>query len=312
MNDPTMASPSLGLHCCGLSHRYGRVHALDKLSLEVAAGESIGLVGRNGAGKSTLLRCILGIERPDSGHVESVPPLAGATLLELVGFVPDRLSAYDWMTCGSAIEFMARVQPRFDRAWSDHLVQLLAIDRAARVTTLSRGMEARLAIVLGISHRPALVLLDEPLLGADAVSHDAVLEALAAMRAETGCSMMMASHQLGDLARLTDRVVFIDRGRIVESVPTDELACASARIIVNGVDASWHPSFATILVRTSGNTATITVARAPEAAVASIRAHFPDADVQVVTLSIIEACADRMRALEPDCVRPAHSVLQAN
>jgi ABC-2 type transport system ATP-binding protein len=289
----------LGLRCTGLSVRYGRVRALDGLRLDVAPGESVGLVGRNGAGKSTLFRSILGMERLDGGEVAAMPSTASrAAFLARVGFVPDRLSAYDWMTCGSALDFTARVQPGFDRAWSDHLVSTLGIDRRARVTELSRGMEARLAVALGVSHRPGLVLLDEPLLGVDAVTHDGVLEALARLRAETGCSMLVASHQLGDLARLTDRVAFIDRGRVTESVATDELAGGSHRLIVRGAAESWRPAFPSILVRRSGDAVTVTVAGGHEGAAASIRAEFPNAEVQVVRLSIIEACADRLRALE--------------
>ncbi|MFO0783868.1 MAG: hypothetical protein U0636_09320 [Phycisphaerales bacterium] len=117
-----------------------------------------------------------------------------------LGFVPDSLSAYDWMTVEEQWTDVAAMQPHFDAAWNQDLMRLLALDRSARIRSLSRGMQARLVFVLGLSHWPALVLLDEPLLGVDAVSHDAVLEVLARHAGGAGgCTMLIASHQLADL-----------------------------------------------------------------------------------------------------------------
>jgi ABC-2 type transport system ATP-binding protein len=220
------------------------------------------------------------------------------SFLANTGFVPDQLGAYDWMTCGSAIEFVARLQPNFDRAWSDRLVRALAIDRAARVTDLSRGMQARLAFVLGLSHRPGLVLLDEPLLGVDVVTHDVVLELLASLRAETGCTLLVASHQLGDLARLTDRVAFMDRGRIHSIVDTESLTGGTCRLAVRGVPADWAPPVPSILVRRGDEAVVVTVDGDGHAVAAEIRGAHAEARVDVTVLSINEACADRMRALE--------------
>jgi ABC-2 type transport system ATP-binding protein len=290
--------PSLALHCRGLKLRFGRVHALDGLDLDIASGESVGIVGRNGAGKSTLFRCIVGAELSDAGTVTTRPALDRLEFLSRTGFVPDTLSAYDWMTAGDAIRFVAALQPRFDPAWSAELQRLLGIDPAAPVRSLSRGMQARLAFVLGLSHRPDLVLLDEPLLGVDAVTHDAVLEMLARLRAQSGCTMVVASHQLGDLARLTDRVVFVDRGRVVESVPTDELVTGTRRMIVHGAPADWQPGDAAILVRRESEATVVTIRGDGAALAAALAAAHPGARVEFVDLSINEACADRLRAME--------------
>ena len=288
----------IALRCSGLRVRLGRTQALDGLDLDLAAGDAIGIVGRNGAGKTTLFRCIVGAERPDAGRIDPVPAMDRESFLANVGFVPDQLGAYDWMTCGSAVDFVSRLQPAFDRAWSDRLVRALAIDRAARVTDLSRGMQARLAFVLGLSHRPGLVLLDEPLLGVDVVTHDVVLELLASLRAETGCTLLVASHQLSDLARLADRVVFMDRGRIHATVETEALTGGTCRLTVRGVPADWAPSAESILVRRSEGAVVVTVDGDGHAAASAIRASHECAQVDVTVLSINEACADRMRALE--------------
>jgi len=293
-----LAPSALALRCRGLRVRFGRTDALDGLDLDLAPGDALGIVGRNGAGKTTLFRCLIGAERADAGSVSSSPPMDRESFLANTGFVPDQLGAYDWMTCGSAIEFVARLQPNFDRSWSDRLVRALAIDRAARVTDLSRGMQARLAFVLGLSHRPGLVLLDEPLLGVDVVTHDVVLELLASLRAETGCTLLVASHQLGDLARLTDRVAFMDRGRIHSIVDTESLTGGTCRLAVRGVPADWAPPVPSILVRRGDEAVVVTVDGDGHAVAAEIRGAHAEARVDVTVLSINEACADRMRALE--------------
>lgn len=295
---PNRCGAPFTLRCSGLRVRFGRSVALDGLDLDLPAGDALGIVGRNGAGKTTLFRCIVGAEGLDGGTVSTAPAMDRESFLANTGFVPDQLGAYDWMTCGSAIDFVARLQPAFDRAWSDHLVRALAIDRTARVTDLSRGMQARLAFVLGLSHRPGLVLLDEPLLGVDVVTHDVVLEMLASLRAETGCTMLVASHQLGDLARVTDRVAFMDRGRIRGTVETEVLTGGTCRLVVRGVPEGWAPPVAGILLRHRPGSAVLTVEGDGHAVAAEIRRAHAGAEVDVTVLSINESCADRMHAME--------------
>jgi ABC-2 type transport system ATP-binding protein len=295
---PLFVPSPLALRCSGLRVRFGGTRALDGLDLDLAAGDAVGIVGRNGSGKTTLFRCIVGAETPDEGIVSSVPAMDRGSFLANAGFVPDQLGAYDWMTCGGAIDFVAALQPAFDREWSDQLVRALAIDRAARVTDLSRGMQARLAFVLGLSHRPGLVLLDEPLLGVDVVTHDAVLELLAGLRAETGCTLLVASHQLGDLARLTDRVAFMDRGRIQASVGTESLTGGTCRLTVRGVPEGWEPAMPRILARRQSDATVVTVEGDGHTIAAEIRRAHAGAEVDVTVLSINEACADRLRAME--------------
>jgi ABC-2 type transport system ATP-binding protein len=291
---------AISLRCSDLSLRFGRIRALDGLDLTIARGECVGVVGRNGAGKSTLFRAIIGAETPDAGRVESTPTMSRVEFLARTGFVPDTLTTYDWMTVGQAIAFIASLQPRFDPSWSADLQTLLGIDRSAKVRDLSRGMQARLAIVLGLSHRPDLVLLDEPLLGVDAVTHDAVLEVLARLRSVQGCTMLLASHQLGDLARLTDRVVFLDRGRIVETCETDELVTGTHRLIVHGLPSGWRPptSAAIILARSQGSATILTIRGETQLIRDEIASANPAARIEQVALSIHEACADRLRAME--------------
>lgn len=294
-----VGATALGLVCEDLHVRYGRTHALDGFNLTLEPGASVGLVGRNGAGKSTLFRCIIGAERPDSGTVATTPALKRTHFLARTGFVPDALSAYDWMTVGGAINYVEAVHPRFDGAWSSELVKLLGLRRETKIRALSRGMQARLAFVLGLSHRPDLVLLDEPLLGVDAVSHDSVLEVLARMRSAHGCTMLIASHQLSDLARLTDRVAFMDNGKLVEQIATDELVSRTKRVIIRPAPArDWLPPAHVLLSNERDGALALTVRDYDDATGDALRAALPSANIDIIDLSINEACADRLRAME--------------
>lgn len=333
MNDSmrTSVTPlvtALGVTCTGVTRRYGRVRALDGLDLRVEPGTALGLVGSNGAGKSTLMRAILGLEPLDGGVVRfdggdgaSVRNAAHAERAR-IGFVPDHLSAFDWMTVGSAIDFVRQLQPRFDPKWADEVVAHLRLDRTKRVRSLSRGTQARLAFTLGVAHRPALLLLDEPFLGVDAVSHESILALLARLRDETACTIIVASHGLGDLARLTDRLAFIDRGRVVEEIATEEVAATTKRLIVRPAPTSFEPPPETVYIagpgeatamdgaaetggaggageaNHDGGAMVITVRNFTHALVDRLRSALPDRRIDVVDLTIREACADRMLALE--------------
>jgi ABC-2 type transport system ATP-binding protein len=281
------SSPGSGIHCRSLSIRFGRTQALAGMTLEIAEGEAVGIIGRNGCGKSTLFRCIVGLEVPDQGHVEIGGGLSRLQWLEMLGFVPDTLSAYDWMSCGQAIEFVAAHQPRFDPGWCRELERLLAIDRKAVVRSLSRGMQARLAMVLGLLHNPQYVLLDEPLLGVDVLTQDLALEALSRLRSRAGTTMLIASHQVGDLARI-----------VRESVAAESLMGGTLRVLVRGVPRDWTPPFEVVLSRWIDGAAVLTVEGDAVLVECAIRSQFPDAVVQYLPLSIHDACADRLRAME--------------
>ncbi len=298
-DERTDARGGLGIACSNLRMHYGKTQALDGLDLAVEPGVAMGLVGRNGAGKSTLFRILLGMELPDAGTVKRLPrQLDDRSFLARTGYVPDQLSVYDWMTVGSAIEYVGKLQPRFDSRWSDTLVVDLGLDRTKKVTALSRGMQARLAFVLGLSHRPELLLLDEPLLGVDAVSHDAIPAILARMRSEIGSAMLVASHSLGDLARFTDRIAFMEAGRVVEECATDDLVSQTKRLVLRPEPVAFALPPETIHVTKADGAIVVTVRDFTGDLLERVRATLPNGSIDVIDLTIAEACTDRMRAME--------------
>ena len=202
--------------------RWGRtIRALDGISLEVRRGETLGLIGPNGAGKTTLLSCLLGFLRPDAGVLRIAGrPVDDMWVRARTGYMPERLGfdrdlsghdflAFHWrLAGGDPSQTGARVAAAADR------VGLERRALAQKLRTYSRGMLQRIGVAQATLGDPELLFLDEPASGTDplgvAVVRDRILEAKG-----RGATIVLNSHQLSEVERVCDRVVFIDRGRLV-------------------------------------------------------------------------------------------------
>ena len=201
--------------------RYGNLIAVDGLSLEVRRGEIFGLLGPNGAGKSTTVNLAVGLLTPDEGRVtvgESASP-ADAAARRRIGVAPQALAVYDQLTGRENVEFFGRMYglsggilaTRVD--WALQFVQLA--DRSAdRVVTYSGGMKRRLNLAAALVHDPELLLLDEPTVGVDPQSRNAIFESIETLRAE-GRTIIYTTHYMEEAARLCDRVGVIDHGKLL-------------------------------------------------------------------------------------------------
>ncbi len=224
----------------GVCKRFGAQLALDGVSLEVAAGEVLCLIGASGSGKTTLLRCINQLVRPDAGAIWVDGALvgyrlAGATLHPLreaevarqrraTAMVFQRFNLFPHMTAlGNIMEGPVQVMRR-PRAEAEHEARVLLhrvglADKAgAYPATLSGGQQQRVAIARALAMRPSLILFDEP---TSALDPELVGEVLAVMRelARDGMTMLVVTHELAFAREVADRVVFMDQGRVVEAGP---------------------------------------------------------------------------------------------
>jgi ABC-2 type transport system ATP-binding protein len=209
-----------------LVRRYGDVTVLERLALEVPAGQVLGLLGPNGAGKSTLLRTVAGLHPPDGGRVR----IAGVDLerdpieaRRRLGYAAEEPAFYDELSIAEHLAFVAAVRglrPADGRERAARLLRELALeDRADEpVAGLSHGMRKKLSFAAAFLHRPPVLLLDEALEGFDVAS------ALAAKRAireaaAAGAAVLFASHVVETLERLCDRITILHRGTIVRDLP---------------------------------------------------------------------------------------------
>jgi len=199
----------------------GRV-AVDGVSFAIGRGEIVGVLGPNGAGKTTTVSMISGLLRPDAGEVlVDGTPLAGDTdpRKRRLGLVPQELALYDELSARDNLLYFGGLQavPRaaLDAAIASALKLVGLADRAAhRVSTFSGGMKRRLNLAAGLLHDPDVLLLDEPTVGVDPQSRNAIFDNLEALRA-AGKGLLYTTHYMEEAERLCDRLVVIDQGRVV-------------------------------------------------------------------------------------------------
>jgi len=204
----------------GVTKEFERVVAVSGVSFEVRRGEIFGLLGPNGAGKTTLIRMILGILKPDSGHITfNLDGSDGALAKELVGYLPEERGLYDERRVGETLGYLAQLHGMDRRRarertlyWLDRLG--LSGQLRSRIKELSKGMQQKVQFIAAVLHEPQLVVLDEPFAGLDPPSQDLFLEIINEL-AQEGMTVLLSSHQMGLVESLCDRVFLIHRGRRV-------------------------------------------------------------------------------------------------
>jgi ABC-2 type transport system ATP-binding protein len=205
-----------------LSKRYGDRLAVNAVSFAIAAGETVGLLGPNGAGKTTAIAMISGITRPDGGQVSvgGVRVTQDANVLKRrVGLVPQDLALYDELSAWANLQLFGGLYglgTEHLRQRADEALALvgLAGRRNERVKTFSGGMKRRLNIAGALLHDPDLILLDEPTVGVDPQSRNAIFDNLEALK-RRGKTLLYTTHYMEEAERLCDRVLILDHGRIL-------------------------------------------------------------------------------------------------
>lgn len=209
------------LNLTDLHKRFGEVHAVQGLTLEIRRGEIFGLLGPNGAGKTTTISMATGLLNPDAGSVDldGRGSPAHPAVRALVGVAPQSLSLYDEFTARENLRFFGRlyglVGADLNRRVDALLERVGLADRAdSRVKTFSGGMKRRLNLAVAVIHDPPLLLLDEPTVGVDPQSRNALFELVQAMRTE-GRTIVYTTHYMEEAQKLCDRVAIVDHGRVL-------------------------------------------------------------------------------------------------
>jgi ABC-2 type transport system ATP-binding protein len=210
----------------GLVKRYGSVEALRGLDLTVEPGQVYGFLGRNGAGKSTTLRIIMGITLASGGAVTIFgQPLRGEApaVRRRIGYVAQEQSFYGWMTPLRLGQFVRGFYPTWDDAEYQRLLGLLEIPPGRRIATLSGGTSTKLGLAVALAHRPALLVLDEPTAGMDAVARREFIDLVRAQAQRTGRTTLFSSHLIDEVEMAADTIGIVDGGRMLWQGPTKGL-----------------------------------------------------------------------------------------
>ena len=250
---------------------------LDNLSLDLEAGEVMGFVGPNGAGKSTTLRLAMGMIAPDAGEIRLMGqaiPAAQAAAKRDVGYVSADMRLLPHATLGWHMDFMKSIYPEWDGSYAATLVKRFNLRPEQNARSLSLGERVKAVLLLALARRPRLLILDEPTTGLDPVArHEVISEFMDVLR-DDGRSILFSSHNTVDVERISDRITFIDRGRIVESSNKEDFLDRWRRIHVQLPAGASLPELPNIVGRViDGQFVTLTTDRYCEGLRALIGPH---------------------------------------
>ena len=216
------------LRCAGLRKRFGERLAVDGVSFEIGPGECYGLLGPNGAGKTTTISMICGLVPRDGGEV-TVDGFEGGTLeaKAQVGYVPQDLALYPDLTAAENLTFFGQLYGLGGKELAARIADTLELVGLAerggdRIGTYSGGMKRRANMAAGLLHRPKLLVLDEPTVGVDPQSRNAILETVGRL----GIAVLYTTHYMEEAAKLCDRIGIIDEGRLVAEGSAPQLVRA--------------------------------------------------------------------------------------
>ena len=228
----------------GLTRRFGAKPALDNVSLAVPRGIVFGLVGANGAGKTTLIKHVLGMLKAQAGDVRvfGMDPVAQpAEVLGRIGYVSEEHDLPGWMRVWELLRYYQAFFPKWDPAFADELRSRFELDGSAKIKNLSKGQRARASLLVALSHRPELLVLDEPSSGLDPIVRRDILEAIIRAIADEGRTVLFSSHLLNEVERVSDHVTMINKGKIVFSAALDDIKESHRCLTLRFAEARARP-----------------------------------------------------------------------
>ena len=212
----------------GLGKRYGRTWALRECTLAIPAGHLAALVGPNGAGKTTLMNMLTGLAVPTGGTATVLggQPIGSPAALDGIAFVAQDAPVYLNLSAGDMLHLTRNLNRRFDQRYAQARLAELDIPLEKKAGKLSGGQRAQLALTLALARRPQLLILDEPLAMLDPLARQDFMATVMTSMAEDGVSVLLSSHALAELERVTDYLVLLSGGQVrVTGEVEDLLAC---------------------------------------------------------------------------------------
>jgi ABC-2 type transport system ATP-binding protein len=266
-----------------LVRRYGKVEAVNGLSLMVQPGRCYGFFGRNGAGKTTTIKCLLNLLQPNSGTVRVFgldPQRQEVAVKSRLSYVPDAVAFYPWMTVGQTLQFLASFRPRWNREMEADLLGRFQLDPTQKASHLSRGQKTQLALVGAVCPEPELLVLDEPTSGLDPiVRREFIQTVIGAYHANDPehRTVFVSTHLISEFEGLIDQFTILERGRELLTLPADDARDRFRKIRARFAQAPTGLDLAGALnVRQSGREVEILADGNSEQLVAALRARQPE------------------------------------
>ena len=202
------------LQCEQLTKSYGSNLALDHVDLTVEQGRIVGLLGPNGSGKTTLLKLANGLLQPGSGTITIAGKAPGVETKKIVSYLPERTYLSNWMNVVQLLDLFCDFYEDFDRDRAEHMLTALEISPKLRIKQMSKGTREKVQLILVMSRKADLYLLDEPIGGVDQATRDYILHTILNNYKRTA-TIVISTHLIADVENVLDDVIFINKGKIV-------------------------------------------------------------------------------------------------
>ncbi len=210
------------LECTGLTKRFGAAQALDAVNLSIQPGRVVGLLGPNGSGKTTLIKLANGLLTPTAGEIRICGLKPGKESKALVSYLPDRPCLPEWMSAKQLMDYYADFYADFDRARAVDMLASLGLREGQKISQMSKGMKEKLQLVLVMSRRARLYLLDEPIGGVDPATRDYILDTII-RNYDENASVVISTHLIADVENVLDEVIFLREGKVTMHAAVDDI-----------------------------------------------------------------------------------------
>ena len=218
------------IKCSGLSKVYSGTLALDRVDLEIGRGRIVGLLGPNGSGKTTLIKILNGLLIPTGGKATIDGEEPGIYTKSIISYLPDKNYFADWMRVRDLIELFEGFYSDFDRKRAEEMCASLGLNGSMRLKEMSKGTREKMQLILVMSRRAQLYLLDEPIAGVDPAARDYILNTIISNYHEEG-TILISTHLITDIERILDEVVFLQNGRIIRHEGVDDIRIKEGKSI---------------------------------------------------------------------------------
>ena len=210
------------IECRGLTKRYGRTVALEGVDLKIEPGRVLGLLGPNGSGKTTLIKLAHGLLTPSEGEILIGGNKPGPESKAIVSYLPDRNYLPEWMSVREMLDFFADFYADFEREKAEEMLARLSIDRKMRFGQMSKGTKEKVQLIMVMSRKAQLYLLDEPIGGVDPATRDYILDTII-RNYNPSAAVVISTHLIADVESVLDEVIFINSGRVVLQSTVDDI-----------------------------------------------------------------------------------------
>ena len=210
------------LRCENLCKSYGKKPALENVCLSVEPGRVTGLLGPNGSGKTTLIKLVNGLLSPTSGKVLINGEEPGVETKAMVSYLSDKPALAPWMNVQQLMDFFSDFYADFQPDRAEEMLQRLGIDKKLRIKQMSKGTIEKVQLIMVMSRKAKLYLLDEPIGGVDPATRDYILDTII-RNYNPDASVIISTHLIADVEQVLDDVIFIQNGRVVLQSSVDEI-----------------------------------------------------------------------------------------